>query len=481
MVIDGEGSIVAQGDAAHEPFASPQPGWSEQSPDDWWRASCEAIGKVLKQVPADSIGAISFSGQMHGSVFLDAADNVIRPALLWNDQRTAPQVEWLRREISDGRMIEMVANPAVTGFTLPKLLWLRQNEPENWARVRSVLLPKDYIRLKLTGDKACDVTDGSGTLMLDVRNRCWSAEMLTATGIDPAILPRVVESIEPVGEVSSAAAKATGLKAGTPVIAGAGDNAAGAIGAGLVAPGTVGVTIGTSGVVFIVTDRPTQDPKGSVHSLCHAIPARWHMTGVTLAAGYSLKWLRDTIAPDRAYDELTAEAARVPTGSDGLIWLPYLMGERSPHMDPNARAGFIGLTAGHTRGHLVRAVMEGVAFSLKQSIDIFRDLGASINEIRLGGGGASSPLWRQIQADVYGRPVSSIEADEGAALGAAILAAVGAGAWDSVDSACAGVIRIKETVEPNSGSAAVLAENYEIFTSLYPALKSAFRNSGEAI
>lgn len=473
VVIDEAGAIVAQATVEHAPFASPHPGWSEQSPDDWWRAASEAIGKALENVSADEISGVSFSGQMHGSVFLDESDSVIRPALLWNDQRTAPQVEELKKTIGDPRIIEMVANPAVTGFTLPKLLWLRENEPENWNRVRTVLLPKDYVRFRLTGEKACDVADASGTLMLDVHNRRWSEEMLSAVDVDARLLPRVVESIEATGAVSEAGSKYTGLRVGTPVFAGAGDNAAGAIGAGLVSPDALGVTIGTSGVVFVVTDKPTLDPKGRAHSLCHAIPGRWHMTGVTLAAGYSLKWFRDVFAAGVSYDELTSEAARVPAGSEGLIWQPYLMGERSPHMDSAATASFTGITGSHTRGHFVRAIMEGVAFSLRDSIDIFRSLGAPINEIRLGGGGASSPLWRQIQADVYGQSVSTLVADEGAAFGAALLAGVGVGAWPTVDAAVGATIRTDESVEPNPDDSAVLEKNYQRFRSLYPALKNA--------
>jgi xylulokinase len=473
VMIDECGRIAAQTTVEHIPFVSPHIGWSEQSPDDWWRAAAEAVSKVLEMASADEIGGVSFSGQMHGSVFLDEADAVIRPALLWNDQRTADQVDWLKENIGDERMIEMVANPAVTGFTLPKLLWQRENEPENWSRVRSVLLPKDYVRFRLTGEKACDVADASGTLMFDVRERQWSAAMLEAVGIDAAILPRSVESIEAAGTVSLDGAEATGLKVGTPVFAGAGDNAAGAIGAGLVSPGTLGATIGTSGVIFVVTDQPTLDPKGRVHSLCHAIPGRWHMTGVTLAAGYSLKWFRDNFARGAFYDELTAEAARVPPGSDGLIWQPYLMGERSPHMDPYARASFTGITASHGRGHFVRAIMEGVAFSLQDSIDIFRSLGVVVNEIRLGGGGATSPLWRQIQADAYGQAVSTLAADEGAAFGAAILAGVGAGAWPSVDEAVSETIKIDKTIEPDADGVAALEENYAVYRSLYPALRNA--------
>ena len=471
VAIDNAGAVRAQTTAAHAPFATPHTGWSEQSPEDWWRAASETIRSVVAAVSADDIRAVSFSGQMHGSVFLDENDAVIRPALLWNDQRTAPQVERLKAMIGDTRIIEMVANPAITGFTLPKLLWLRENEPENWSRVCSVLLPKDYVRLGLTGEKACDVADASGTLMFDVRNRCWSDKMLSAVDVDVDLLPKVVESIASAGVVSEAGSKATGLKVGTPVFAGSGDNAAGAIGAGLVSPGTLGATIGTSGVVFVVTDKPTFDPKGRTHSLCHAIPNRWHMTGVTLAAGHSLKWFRDVFAPGVAYDELTAEAAKAPAGSNGLIWQPYLMGERSPHMNPFARASFTGISSGLHRGHFVRAIMEGVAFSLRDSIEIFRSLGAPINEIRLGGGGASSPLWRQIQADVYGQPVSTLEADEGAAFGAALIAGVGIGAWPSVETAVGETVNISENVEPNLDDSAVLETSYQRFKSLYPALK----------
>ena len=473
VVINEGGEVVAQATAEHAPFVSSQIGWSEQSPEDWWRALTEAVSSVLRSVPSKEIAGVSFSGQMHGSVFLDQSDEVIRPALLWNDQRTADQVAVLRQTIGDERVIELVGNPAVTGFTLPKLLWLRETEPENWRRVCSVLLPKDYVRFRLTGEKACDVADGSGTLMFDVKNRRWSSEMLELVNIDPSLLPRVVESIDAAGMVSDVGAKATGLKPGTPVFAGAGDNAAGAIGAGLVSPGTLGATIGTSGVIFVVTDQPTADRNGRVHSLCHAIPGRWHMTGVTLAAGYSLKWFRDTFAAGASYDELTAEAAKVPPGSEGLIWQPYLMGERSPHMDPNAKASFTGITGSHGRGHFVRAIMEGVAFSLRDSIDIFKSLGVAVNEIRLGGGGAISPLWRQIQSDVYGQPVSTPEADEGAAFGAAILAGVGAGRWPSVDAAVIETIKIDQTIEPDEDAVAALEENYAVFRSLYPAVRNA--------
>jgi xylulokinase len=473
IVIGETGHIFASATVEHQPFASPQIGWAEQSPADWWRASSAAIRQVLTEdgVSSHDIGAVSFSGQMHGSVLLDEKDEVLRPALLWCDQRTAKQCHEITEKIGGQRLIELISNPAVTGFTLPKLLWVRENEPQIWSRVRSVLLPKDYVRFRLTGEKAVDMADASGTLLLNVRERAWSKEVLDELGIDASLLPPLYESTEIVGKISRAGAEATGLKEGTPVGAGAGDNAAGAIGMGIVAPGTVSVTIGTSGVVFVVTDKPTIDLKGRIHSLCHAIPNRWHMTGVTLAAGQSLKWFRDTLGAGKSYDELTNAAAAVPAGSDGAIWLPYLMGERTPHPDPHARAAFVGLTASHTAVHMARAVLEGVAFSLRDSLEIFREIGAPIDTIRVGGGGARSPLWQQIQADVYGHAVETIEADEGAAFGAAILAGVGAGTWGSVNEACSAVIRVAGRTEPDAKNVEVLERNYQAYTQLYTALR----------
>ena len=473
VIIDENGKILASATENHVAFASPQIGWAEQDPRDWWRASVAAIRKVLSSVDfgSDAIAAVSFSGQMHGSVFLDEKDEVIRPALLWCDQRTERQCAEITEKIGATRLIELVSNPAITGFTLPKILWLREIEPENWSRVRSILLPKDYVRLCLTGDKASDVADSSGTLVFDVVNRRWSQEMLDAMEIDRNLLPTAFESIEITGKVSVAGGEETGLIAGTPVIAGAGDNAAGAIGMGIVQPGTVSATIGTSGVLFVVTERPTLDLMGRTHTLCHAIPDRWHMTGVTLGAGLSLKWFRDNFGGGADFSTLGEEAAKIPVGSDGAIWLPYLMGERTPHLDPHARAAFIGLTASHTRGHLVRAIMEGVAFSLRDALEIFKSLGAEVNAISLGGGGSHSPVWRQIQADVYGQAVQTIEADEGAAFGAAILAGVGVGAWNSVDEACESTIRVSKRIEMNPRSVTALDRNYKIYKRLYSALK----------
>lgn len=475
VLIDESGKVIASATAAHEDFASPQIGWAEQSPDDWWRACVLVIRQILENIKAEEIDAIGFSGQMHGSVFLDETDKPLRPALLWCDQRTEKQCAEITENIGKERLIKLVCNPAITGFTLPKLLWVRENEPEIWAKVKTVLLPKDYIRLKLSGDKASDVADSSGTLYFDVQNRKWSSEMLSAFGIDENLLPKVYESIEITGKVSQKAADETGLKVGTLMVAGAGDNAAGAIGMGIVKAGTVSATIGTSGVIFAVTDQPKLDLKGRIHTLCHAIPNRWHNTGVTQGAGLSLKWFRENFGEGKSYDELVDEAAKIPSGADGAIWLPYLMGERTPHLDAKARAAFIGLTASHTKAHLARAVLEGVAFSLRDSLEIFKESGAEISSIRLGGGGAKSALWRQIQANIYGNTVETIEADEGAAFGAAILAGVGAGAWSSVDEACEKTIRVAEKIEPNTNSVKKLNRNYEAYKLLYSALRPAMQ------
>lgn len=475
VVIDENGRVAASAAAIHKDFASPEIGWAEQNPEDWRRACKEVIAKVLQSVKAEEIAAVGFSGQMHGSVFLDESGEVLRPALLWCDQRTEKQCLEITEKIGRERLIKLVCNPAVTGFTLPKLLWLRENEPAIWAKVKTVLLPKDYIRLQLSGDKASDVTDSSGTLLFDVQNRKWSDEMLGAFGIDKSLMPKVYESVEVTGRVSQTAADETGLKEGTKIVAGAGDNAAGAIGMGVTHPGTVSATIGTSGVVFGVTERAKLDLQGRIHTLCHAIPNRWHNTGVTLSAGLSLKWFRANFGDGKSFDELGGEAAKIPAGSDGAIWLPYLMGERTPHLDANARAAFVGLTASHTKAHLTRAVMEGVAFSLRDSFEIFKETGAKIEKIRLGGGGAKSKIWRQIQADVYGQPVEILETDEGAAFGAAILAGVGAKHWKTVDEACEKTIRVAEIIEPNANAVKVLNRNYEAYRLLYPALRPAMK------
>ena len=474
VLIDENGVVTASATVEHIPFASPEIGWAEQSPEDWRRASFAAIREVLadENVDAQQIGAIGFSGQMHGAVLLDKNDEVLRPALIWCDQRTEKQCAEITEKIGANNLIDLVANPAINGFTLPKLLWVRENEPEIWKQVRAVLLPKDYVRFCLSGDKASDVADASGTLLFDVKNRIWSKEMLVALQLDADLFPHAFESIEITGTVSAKGASETGLIAGTPIVAGAGDNAAGAVGMGIVQAGMTSATIGTSGVIFVATDEPKFDLHGRIHTLCHAIPNRWHNTGVTLAAGLSLKWFRENFGDGENFDDLTANAAKISSGSEGAIWLPYLMGERAPHLDPNARAAFIGLTASHTKAHLTRAVMEGVAFSLRDSLEIFKESGAKIEKIRIGGGGAKSTLWRQIQADIYGQTVQTIEAEEGAAFGAAILAGVGVGAWKTVAEACEKTIRVKQEIQPNSDALKLYDEQFKVYQALYPALRS---------
>ena len=478
---DESGRVVSSATEDHEPFGSPQIGWAEQHPEDWWRASCLAIRKALASasLSGKDIACVGFSGQMHGAAMLDERGSVVRPALIWCDVRTEKQCLDLTAKIGQERLIRLTCNPALPNFTLTKLLWVRENEPENWKRVRSVLLPKDYVRLRLTGERATDVADASGTLLLDVAHRRWSREMLQAAELDEQFLPGLFESPEVCGKISANGAAETGLAAGTSVVAGAGDQAAGATGMGIVAPGTVSATIGTSGVVFAATDRPALDPRGRVHTFCHAIPGRWHVMGVTQAAGLSLRWFRDTFAVDssgarESYDRLTEEAAKISPGSDGLLWTPYLMGERTPHLDANARAAFVGLTASHTRAHIVRAILEGVAFSLRDTFTIFQEMNVPVKNIRLGGGGARSPLWRQIQADVYGHPVEIVEAEEGAAYGAALLAAVGAGIWPSVDAACSAAVRVASRVIPQPAAVAALNVSYSAFRRIYPATKEVF-------
>src|SRR5438270_7840959 len=478
LLIDAEGRVTASATVEHVPFASPQTGWAEQDPRDWWRAATLAIRDVLakSEIQPEEVQAIGFSGQMHGAVLLDQHDEVLRPSIIWCDQRTSAQCAAITEKIGATRLIELTCNPALTGFTLPKMLWVRELEPELWRQVRTVLLPKDYVRLRLTGDKATDVADASGTLLFDVAGRKWSHAMLAATEIDEALLPRVYESPEITGVVSSVGAAATGLRAGTPVVGGGGDQAAGAVGMGIVRPGTVSATIGTSGVVFAASDKPALDPKGRVHTFCHAVPGRWHVMGVTQGAGLSLRWFRDQFgawADDARdpYERLTEEAARIPPAANGLIWTPYLMGERTPHLDPHARGALVGLTASHTRAHVVRAILEGVAFSLRDTFEIFKEMKVSVEEIRLGGGGARSELWRQIQADTYGREAKTVAAEEGAAYGAALLAGVAAGGWPSVDAACDAVVRIASTIEPDAESVRILSRHYEEFRKIYPALQ----------
>jgi xylulokinase len=479
LIINEKGNVIASATEEHAHFSSPRIGWAEQDPEDWWRACGLAVRKALDSahLSGDEIACVGFSGQMHGAVMLDSKDRVVRPALIWCDVRTGEQCRSFTEKVGADNLIRLTCNPALPNFTLTKFLWVRESEPSNWAQVRSVMLPKDYVRFRLTGDRAIDMADASGTLLLDVASRRWSREILQAAEIDESLLPKLFESPDVCGAVNGAGAAATGLKIGTPVVAGAGDQAAGATGMGIVAPGVVSATIGTSGVVFAATGRPALDQKGRLHTFCHAAPGRWHVMGVTQAAGLSLRWFRDQFGSGKddgrdAYERLTEEASRVPPGSDGLLWAPYLMGERTPHLDPDARGALIGLTASHTRGHVIRAILEGVAFSLKDSFTLFEEMQAPVTRIRLGGGGARSPLWRQIQADVYGREVEIVEAEEGAAYGAAILAGVGAKQWDSVEAACTDLVRVAQTVAPQRDAVEQMNEQYRRYRRMYDAIRS---------
>jgi xylulokinase len=481
--MDEAGSVVASGTEEHAPFASPQPGWAEQDPRDWWRACGVAVRKALQKsgARADEIACVGFSGQMHGAVLLDGGGEVVRPALIWCDQRTEKQSHELSEQFTTEKLIQLTCNPPLTNFTLTKILWVRENEPQLWARVRHIMLPKDYVRFRLTGDRAIDQADASGTLLLDVAKRAWSTEVLSGTGIEKSFLPALYESPDVCGKLNEQGAAATGLQVGTPVVAGAGDQAAGAVGMGIVRAGVVSATIGTSGVVFAATDRPALDPLGRLHTFCHAIPGRWHVMGVTQAAGLSLRWFRDTFGLSASasgdgkrdpYEFLSEEAATALPGAQGLLWAPYLMGERTPHLDPNVRGALVGITPSHHRAHIIRAILEGVAHSLKDSFSIFAEMKVPVTQIRLGGGGARSPLWRQIQADVYAHEVELVAAEEGAAYGAAILAAVGARHFASVDEACDTVVHVASRVAPNPADSALLQKSYATYRRLYPALHS---------
>ena len=470
VLVDRSGRIVASAASEHAPLHSEHIGWAEQQPEDWWRAVCEAVATAIVTAKLDGarIESVGLTGQMHGCVLLDAAGEVLRPAILWCDQRTQPECDWLNTAIGPDRLIELTCNPALPNFTLTKLLWVRTHQPHIFARIAHVLCPKDYVRFRLTGEYAIDMQEASGTLLLDVAHRRWSAEVANAAGIPLDWLPRLFEGPEICARVGSAGAAETGLPAGTPVAAGAGDQGAGAVGMGIVAPGAVSATIGTSGVVFAATDSPAMDRLGRLHTFCHTVPGMWHVMGVTNGAGLSLRWLRDTFAPGILYDQLTAEAEKVAPSSNGLLWAPYLFGERTPHLDPTARAAFVGITASHSRAHFVRAVMEGVAFSLRDTLSLFDELKIPVTNVRLGGGGARSPLWRQIQADVYGRPVELLAAEEGAAFGAALLAGTGIAAWPSIEAACAETVHVAQTVEPVD--AAEMNAAYARFRRVYPAL-----------
>ncbi len=472
VLVDEQGRIVSSASEEHAPFRTEHPGWAEQDPEDWWRAALIAIKAALASAPSpqEPVAGVGLTGQMHGAVLLDKNGDVLRPSLIWCDTRTQPECDWLTQEIGYDRLIELTCNPALPNFTLTKLLWVKEHEPEIFARTAHILCPKDYVRFKLTGTYAIDVQEASGTLLLDVTHRRWSAEVAAAAGIPLDWLPDVFESPQVCASISEEAAALTGLTHGVPVVAGAGDQGAGAVGMGILQPGSVSATIGTSGVVFAATAAPIKDPKGRLHTFCHAVPGRWHVMGVTQSAGLSFRWLKETFFTGSNYDALTAAASRIAPGSDGLEWAPYLLGERTPHLDPVVRAAFTGITTTHTAAHFVRAVLEGVAYSLQDTFALFAALGIPVSGIRLGGGGARGPLWRQIQAGVYGHAVEILAAEEGGAFGAALMAGVGAGAWPDLDAACAAGITVAERVEPDPTWLAAYAAGYDKWRKLYPAL-----------
>ena len=475
VLLDAEGEVRAVGTSEYR-YETPRPLWSEQDPALWWQATVAAIGDALRAagVGGDAVEAVGLTGQMHGLVALDSADRVLRPAILWNDQRTAAECDLIRELVGRERLIAVTGNDALPGFTAPKLLWVRRNEPEVWSSIAHVLLPKDLVRLRLTGGHAVDRADGAGTILFDLAERDWSAEIVDALGIDRAWLPATFEGPEVTGTITSEAAAATGLRTGTPVVAGGGDQAAAAVGVGSVTPGVSSLSLGTSGVVFTTTEDPTVEPEGRLHAFCHAVPGRWHLMGVMLSAAGSLRWYRDALAPGVGFDELVDEASRVPAGSDGLLFLPYLSGERTPHPDPLARGAFVGLTVNHSRAHLTRAVLEGVAFGLRDSLELMRAMGlVPSTEIRATGGGVKSSLWRQVLADVLEARIVTTSTAEGAAQGAATLAAVGGGWFPTVEEACRALVRIREPTEP-SPDAGAYAGAYRRYRELYPALAPTF-------
>lgn len=481
LLTDAHGRVRAGFTAPHQEMRMPRPLWAEQDPGDWWSAAVKAIRGVLAEsgVPGSEVRGIGLSGQMHGLVILDAAGSVIRPALIWCDQRSQPQVDSINSKLGRDAVLAATANPVLTGFTLPKLLWVRDNEPHNYERIRRLLLPKDYVRFRLTGEFATEVSDASGTSLFDVVNRRWSREMIDGLSIDAAILPTCYESSDITGKISASAAEITGLAPGTPVVGGGGDQASSAVGNGIVEPGIVSCTLGTSGVVFAHMEQVAYDPAGRVHTFCHAVRGRWHVMGVTQGAGLSLQWFRNRLAPGTSYDDLTAEAAQAPAGSQGLFWLPYLMGERTPHLDATARGGWIGLTAGHTRADLIRAIIEGVSYSQRDCLDIIEELGVEVSSVRASGGGANSTFWRQVLADILAKRVVTLETQEGSAYGAALLAMAGTGEYASVPEVCRAVIRETASVEPRPTESGFYARAHALYRAFYPALKPLFARIAE--
>ena len=476
LLVNSQGEVVAAHTAAHEEILMLQPLWAEQRPENWWDAAVASVQGVLAAsgIAPSEIKGVGLSGQMHGLVVLDESNQVQRPSLIWCDQRSQAQVDWVNSTVGRQKVLDCIANPVLTGFTLPKLLWVRDHEPEVYEKVRKVLLPKDYIRFKLTSDFATEVSDASGTALFDVVNRRWSTELASAVGVDPAVLPKCYESSDITGTISREASALTGIPEGTPVVGGGGDQAASAVGNGIVSAGIVSCTLGTSGVVFAHMEQVAYDPAGRVHTFCHAVRDKWHVMGVTQGAGLSLQWFRNQLAPGVDYDTLMAEAATSPAGSEGLQWLPYLMGERTPHLDAMARGGWIGLTAKHRRADLIRSLIEGVSYSQKDCLDIVEGLGVAVGSVRASGGGAKSPFWRQILADVFDKPVVTLASQEGSALGAALLAMVGTGEYSSVPEVCGAVVREQARVAPDAAASATYAKGHKVYQSLYPALRDSF-------
>ncbi len=486
LIIDETGSVVSSGTVEY-PMSTPRPLWAEQNPEHWWEAVCDATLQALREgcIAADEIASIGLTGQMHGMVLLDSAGRVLRPCIMWNDQRTAEQCEWIMQTVGRERFLELTLNPALPGFTAPKIIWTREHEPDVYGQVAHVLLPKDYIRYRLTGAFVTEVSDASGTALLDVRARDWSDEVLQALGVPRAWLPECVESQTVTGAVTASAAEMTGLNEGTPVVGGGGDQAASAVGTGIVEPGLVSVTLGTSGVVFAHMQQPRLDPEGRLHTFCHALPDAWHVMGVTLSAGGSFRWFRDALGAAEKqvallsgvdpYEILTAEAAQAPAGSEGLLFLPYLTGERAPYPDPNARGVYFGLTLRHDQRHMVRAVLEGVAYSLRDSVELFRELGVPIRQVRATGGGARSLLWRQILADVFGTQLVTVDVTDSTAFGAALLAGVGTGVYANVPEACRATVKVVDEVQPDAQRQATYDAYYRVYHSLYAPLRQAFK------
>ena len=458
----------------------PRPLWAEQRPANWWDAAVTAVRGVLAQagVAGSAVKGVGLSGQMHGLVILDSGGAVIRDSLIWCDQRSQAQVDWVNARIGRENVLKYTANPVLTGFTLPKLLWVRDNEPANFERVRMVLLPKDYVRYKLTGEYATEVSDASGTSLFDVVNRRWSWEMVEGAGLERSMMPKCYESVETTGAISTEAAALTGLAAGTPVVGGGGDQASSAVGNGIVDEGAVSCTLGTSGVVFAHMEKVAYDPAGRVHTFCHAARGKWHVMGVTQGAGLSLQWFRNQLAPGTPYDTLTAEAAQSPAGAQGLFWLPYPMGERTPHLDATARAAWVGLTASHKRADMVRAVIEGVSYSQRDCLDIIEELGVAVRVVRASGGGAQSQFWRGLLASILNKRVATLETQEGSAYGAALLSLAGTGEYASVKNVCSVAIKETASVEPGA-DAAFYGKAHRTYRALYPALKPIYGKIAE--